>query len=930
MPIRRALILACFLVTAVVTPRHTLPAFAGHAGAGTHPSSLRSRPIKLTIRQEGVYRLSGTYLQSKGISINAVAPAALGLSDGGVPVPIYVSSTGSSFAPSDFIEFYAHPVNNTYTSTNVYLLADNVRRPARVSVAPIQPAKSPTTVAFGDFRDLSRSDRWTAAPVHAAYATSNAWPSDGDPHWYEASLVAGAESGLSPTVSRVISFPLYGVSNSSAGPCSLVLPIWAIAERGKGSVFQHELTVGITGHRGVVRPVPGSPFRWNGRGLGHTTGYTVRTTFPCTWLTNNTTTAELNHLTVGTTAQGGTSVEQVLVRGVQVGYPRRLCAQDANPQPAIQSTPIAAEFENVPLYSGHVYSGHAHPTLSTSFTVAGFSVPPQTVWRLTNGVATMLVGFGVDFSNGQPGLCPGGHYHISFGNTATASSRYFVTAVPLLPAAIAPLDVTAITAGAASSARYLIITHPNFASGLTPLVRYRLKQGFTVKVVKVNTIYDQVSHGQVNPEAIRAYITYAHDHLGTQYVLLVGGDTYDYHNYYNCPTSGACDQSNARNQSFIPSLYINDPHGGLAAADTLFAVHTLGAGAIDFKRAWPDIAIGRLPVSTQDQLRTEVTKSTHWAGWVSRYRHTALYASGPSAIDGAASALMVAPGFKPNRYHETGALTHDLALHAPLLAALNRGQEIANYVGEGSALQWGRPALLTSQDVAGLTNLSRPSLVFQWSTGTADYANPAIPNIDRALLAATGAGGRPDGAALTLGAAGGGNDPVDSRLAGIAPGQTPVRLTSPDGMSGFYDYLAAGYSVGVSLQLAKQDLLAVHTDPSTVYTATVYQILGDPALSLAGAPHSRLLRPMDPQIIRFAASASGQNVALSWAVAASPPGNTYRLLRANAQGGYQPLGPGTRHVAQYLDRSGRAGARYELQLLDANQHVAVRAFVQAH
>lgn len=925
MPIWRTLILTCFLLTVWVAPRQMSPAFAGQASAGAHAFSLRSHPIKLTIRQEGVYRLTGAYLQSKGISINTVAPVALGLSDGGVPVPIYVSATGSTFAPSDFIEFYAHPVNNTYISTNVYLLAGNVRRPAHVSVAPIQPAKSPTTVAFGDFRDLSRSDRWTAAPVHDAYTTSNAWPSDGDPHWYEASLVAGVDSGLSPTVSRLISFPLYGLSDSSPGPCSLVMPVWAIAEQGQGTVFQHELTVAITGHRGVVRPVPGSPFRWHGQGLGRTTGYTVRTTFPCTWLTNNTTNAVLNHLTVGTTVQGGTSVEQVMVRGVQIGYPRRLCAQDASPQPATQSTPIAAEFENVPLYRGR-----AHPALPTAFTVAGFAAPPQTVWRVTNGVATMLVGFGVVIGNGQPGLCPGGRYHISFGDTATASSRYFVTAAPLLPAAIAPLDLTAITTGVAASARYLIITHPAFASGLTPLVRYRRKQGFTVKVVKVNTIYDQFGHGQVNPEAIRSYIAYAHDHLGTQYVLLVGGDTYDYHNYYDCPTSGACDQSNARNQSFIPSLYTTSPHGGLAAADTLFAVHTVGTRAIDFKRPWPDVAIGRLPVTTPDQLRTEVTKSTHWAGWVSRYRHTSLYASGPSAVDGAASALMVPPGFQPNRYHETGASAHDVALHAPLLAALNRGREIVNYVGEGSALQWGRPALLTSQDVAGLANLSRPSLVFQWSTGATDYANPAIPNMDRALLAATGAGGRPDGAVLTLGAAGGGADPVDARLAGIASGPTPVRLTAPDGMRGFYDYLAAGYSVGVSLQLAKQDLLAMHTDPSTVYTATVYQILGDSALSLAGAPHSRLLHPMDPQIIRFAASASGQNVALSWAVAASPPGNSYRLLRATAQGVYQTLGPGTQHVAQYLDRSGRAGARYELQLLGANQHVLVRAFVQAH
>ena len=93
-------------------------------------------------------------------------------------------------------------------------------------------------------------------------------------------------------------------------------------------------------------------------------------------------------------------------------------------------------------------------------------------------------------------------------------------------------------------AEYLVISHPDFIDGLEPLVEAREAQGLTVNVVDVNDIYAAYSFGVFDPQAIRDYIAYAAAELGTQSVLLVGGDTYDYRNYLG-----------VNSISFIPSLY---------------------------------------------------------------------------------------------------------------------------------------------------------------------------------------------------------------------------------------------------------------------------------------------------------------------------------------------------------------------------------------
>lgn len=79
---------------------------------------------------------------------------------------------------------------------------------------------------------------------------------------------------------------------------------------------------------------------------------------------------------------------------------------------------------------------------------------------------------------------------------------------------------------------YLIITHSSFRDILKPLVDQKTAEGFAVKVVDAEDIYNEFSHGELTPVAVKSFLLYTLRHWKTQptYVLLVGDCTGDYLN----------------------------------------------------------------------------------------------------------------------------------------------------------------------------------------------------------------------------------------------------------------------------------------------------------------------------------------------------------------------------------------------------------------
>lgn len=152
----------------------------------------------------------------------------------------------------------------------------------------------------------------------------------------------------------------------------------------------------------------------------------------------------------------------------------------------------------------------------------------------------------------------------------------------------APSFIHPLTGGPAD---LVILTSSRFASQLGPLVAARIAEGLTVSVVETSQVFEHYSAGIVDPMAIKAFIAEAYGQKSTRYVLIIGGDTYDYFNRLGVGSI-----------SDVPTLYrATNPYTAFAPVDAAFA-------DVD-DDGLPDLAIGRLPARTSAELAAMLGKS---------------------------------------------------------------------------------------------------------------------------------------------------------------------------------------------------------------------------------------------------------------------------------------------------------------------------------
>ncbi len=294
----------------------------------------------------------------------------------------------------------------------------------------------------------------------------------------------------------------------------------------------------------------------------------------------------------------------------------------------------------------------------------------------------------------------------------TQTAVYYVagSSAVLKPGIRAARVQTNINSG---NAQYLIISHPNFISGLTPLVQARTAQGLSVKVVNLYDIYDQYSYGVVDPQAIKAYIAHAAQNMDTTYVLLVGDDTYDYKDYLGLGSI-----------SFIPSIY-------MAVGDVVqFA--PVDPKYVDVNNDnIPDLAIGRFAVRTPAELGNLVSKTLAYAG--KTYGKTGIFAA-DTGYSGASNALLAT---LPADWTTTTAYLDSMdvtAAHAALLASINAGVALTSYAGHTDDWEWTWEGLFSIYDAPGLTNTGKPTLITQQGCWNNYYVNPTYDNLGDEML----------------------------------------------------------------------------------------------------------------------------------------------------------------------------------------------------
>ncbi len=428
----------------------------------------------------------------------------------------------------------------------------------------------------------------------------------------------------------------------------------------------------------------------------------------------------------------------------------------------------------------------AFTSAGASFTVSNLPSADAVVYRVSGSGPALLTGLQADGS--------GAAWTVGFAGTSSpATYRVAAASAVARPGIEAAPPAVDIDSG---QAQYLVISHPAFLDHLGPLVADREAQGLSVKVVDVDDVYDHYSDGVVDPQAIHDYVSHAAFDMGTEYVLLVGGDTYDYRDYLG---TGSV--------SFIPSLYA--PTGSLvrfAPVDPLYA-DVDGDGV-------PDLSIGRLPVRTGAELDAVVDKILAYER--GDYTGSAVFAA--DAADPAAGVPFsqdsedmirdLPAGWSVQRaYVDT---LGGPGARERLLDTLGSGVGLAGFVGHSGLTTWTFSGLFQASDVATLGNVGKPAVVLQWGCWNTYFVDPTRTTLGDALLLTP-----QRGAAAVMGA---------TTLLDTASARALGKYLAP--LIG-----RPGVTLGEAVTRAKQDLAKTAPELSDVILG--WTLLGDPAMAVS-------------------------------------------------------------------------------------------------
>ena len=265
-----------------------------------------------------------------------------------------------------------------------------------------------------------------------------------------------------------------------------------------------------------------------------------------------------------------------------------------------------------------------------------------------------------------------------------------------------------------TSTELLIITPPEFLTQALDLKSYKLSKGISTEVATTYQIYNEFSSGRKDITAIRDFAKYLYNHAGLKYVLLFGKGTYDYKNI------------DENNNSFIP---IYESRNSLSPLYTYGSDDYIGFME-DNEGDWlenlqgdhtMDIGVGRLPVKSKEEAQAVVNKIIKYnsknsiGDWKKKIYFVA--ENGDSNIhqrDAERLSILIDStysSYDPQKIYVDAfpIEVYPGAIKAPQVNeainnTIDNGALIVNYTGHGSEKQWAQSSILTMDMIDRFTN----------------------------------------------------------------------------------------------------------------------------------------------------------------------------------------------------------------------------------
>jgi hypothetical protein len=273
-------------------------------------------------------------------------------------------------------------------------------------------------------------------------------------------------------------------------------------------------------------------------------------------------------------------------------------------------------------------------------------------------------------------------------------------------------------------ADYVVIGPNEFLHAAEPLLELRRSQGLRVESVSIEAVYSEFGFGESTPEAVRDFLAYAYHQWrapSIRYVLLLGDGTYDPKDYLGTGV-----------QNRVPPYTVRTRY--------LWTASDPAYGAVNGEDNLPDLAIGRVPAASLEELRVMVDKIVSFeTDATSTSAPVVLVTDNPDRAgdfdanaDELASSILSGQRLKEIHLSRLGTA----ATQQAIVDAFNEGASLLSYIGHGGIHLWADENLFNICQVDSLSAQTQQPLVLTMNCLNGYFHFPYFDSLAEKLLKA--------------------------------------------------------------------------------------------------------------------------------------------------------------------------------------------------